>query len=217
MIDWSRIDTVFLDMDGTLLDLEFDNVLWNSVLPQRYAIRHGIDETAARTHLLERFAATRHTITHYSLDYWAAHTSVDIFGMHDELKHLIRYRPHARRFLEWLRATGRRVWLVTNAHRRSLKVKDMMTGLTQEVHQAVSSHDFAAPKESAEFWQRLTDLEAFTPSRSLLIDDNAAVLDSARDYGVGHLLTITQPDSSQPPRSGLAYPAFNFFDEIMPA
>ena len=29
MIDWSRIDTVLLDMDGTLIDLRFDSRLPN--------------------------------------------------------------------------------------------------------------------------------------------------------------------------------------------
>ena len=39
MIDWSRIDTVLLDMDGTLIDLRFDNHLWNVVVPDRCANR----------------------------------------------------------------------------------------------------------------------------------------------------------------------------------
>ena len=216
MIDWSRIDTVFLDMDGTLLDLEFDNVLWNSVLPRRYATRLGIDETVARERLFAHFETVRHTIDFYSLDYWAEHTAVDIFAMHDELKHLIRYRPHAQSFLERVRATGRRVWLVTNAHRGSLAVKDLMTGLTRAVDHTVSSHDFDTPKESTSFWRRLTALTPFTAARALLVDDNAAVLDCANEFGVGHLLTITQPDSSRPPREALRYPSFNTFDEIMP-
>ena len=216
MIPWHDIDTVFLDMDGTLLDLEFDNVLWNTLLPQRWAARLGIDETAARDRLFAHFDETRHTITHYSLDYWAAHTTLDIVAMHAELKHLIRYRPHALSFLERVRASGRRVLIVTNAHRGSLSVKDLMTGLTRQVHQTVSSHDFETPKESTEFWRRLGEIESFTASRTLLVDDNAAVLDCAHACGVGHLLTITQPDSSRPPRDALRYPAFNGFDEIMP-
>ena len=36
MIDWHCIDTVLLDMDGTLLDLNYDNTLWNRVVPDRY-------------------------------------------------------------------------------------------------------------------------------------------------------------------------------------
>jgi 5'-nucleotidase len=32
--DWREIDTVLLDMDGTLLDLEFDSHFWLSLVPQ---------------------------------------------------------------------------------------------------------------------------------------------------------------------------------------
>ena len=41
MINWNHIDTVLLDMDGTLLDLHFDNHFWVEYLPQRYAEHHG--------------------------------------------------------------------------------------------------------------------------------------------------------------------------------
>ena len=37
MINWPQIDTVFLDMDGTLLDLHFDNHFWREHMPRRYA------------------------------------------------------------------------------------------------------------------------------------------------------------------------------------
>ena len=31
-IDWTQLDTILLDMDGTLLDLEFDNHFWGTVV-----------------------------------------------------------------------------------------------------------------------------------------------------------------------------------------
>jgi putative hydrolase of the HAD superfamily len=33
MFDWNTINTVLLDMDGTLLDLHFDNHFWLSLVP----------------------------------------------------------------------------------------------------------------------------------------------------------------------------------------
>ena len=33
--DWSCIEVVCLDMDGTVLDLHFDNLFWLEVLPRR--------------------------------------------------------------------------------------------------------------------------------------------------------------------------------------
>ena len=47
VIDWSHIDTVLLDMDGTLLDLHYDNYFWQQHMPRRYAEIHRRDEMRA--------------------------------------------------------------------------------------------------------------------------------------------------------------------------
>jgi len=216
MIDWSRIETVLLDMDGTLLDLEFDNVLWNQRLPERYAAARGISHDAAREHLFSQMRNTRARIEFYCVDYWTRYTALDIVALHRELRHLIRYRPHAERFLAAARDAGKRLVLVTNAHRASLTIKDEMTGLLTSVHRAVSSHDFDLPKEEPDFWKRLDEIEPFDPARTLLIDDNADVLDSAASHGIAHLRTIGQPDSARPPRTELRHAALAGFDEVLP-
>ena len=41
-LDWDAIHTVFLDMDGTLLDLHFDNHFWLEHLPVRLAQQRGV-------------------------------------------------------------------------------------------------------------------------------------------------------------------------------
>lgn len=216
MIAWHNIDTVLLDMDGTLLDLNYDNVLWNQRLPERFAIRHGVTNAVARERLHRHFVETRHSLDHYCLDYWARFTQLDLLALHRELAHLIRYRPHAENFLTRVKNSGRRAVLVTNAHRDGLVIKDARTGLTGRLDHTVSSHDYRAPKEAAEFWIRLNAQHPFDANRTLLIDDNAAVLAAAAQHGIAHLATISQPDSSQPARSGLGHYAFNTFDEIMP-
>ena len=215
-IRWDEIDTVLLDMDGTLLDLKYDNVLWNEHLPARFAERHGLSVPAAKIHLERHFDETRHTIEHYCLDYWTRFTRLDVVALHRDLTHLIRYRPHAEAFLARLEATDRRAVLVTNAHRGSLAIKDEITSLTGRVDDAVSAHDFGVPKESAEFWRRLHARVAFDPMRTVLIDDNATVLHAAERHGIARVLTVNQPDSSRPPRVGLVHPTFNTFDEILP-
>jgi putative hydrolase of the HAD superfamily len=216
MLDWTRIDTVLLDMDGTLLDLEFDNTLWNHRLPERYAERNRISHDDAREQLFAHMRQTRTRLEFYCLDYWARYTQLDIVGLHVELSHLIRYRPQARSFLDALERHGKRILMVTNAHRDSLAIKDRMTGVVARLHRAVSSHDFSVPKERPEFWARLAELEPFDPSRTLLIDDNADVLDSAAAHGIAHLRTIAQPDSARPPRTSLRHAAIDRFEDVMP-
>jgi len=215
-LDWPNIDTVLLDMDGTLLDLEYDNTLWNHRLPERYAERNRLSHDAARELLFEHMRTNRARIEFYCLDHWARYTQLDILALSEELAHLIRYRPHAESFLAALGRIGKRLVMVTNAHRDSLAIKDKMTGVVARLHRAVSSHDFAVPKEHAEFWARLAELEPFDPARTLLIDDNADVLDSAAAYGIAYLRTIAQPDSARPPRATLRHPAIDSFEQVMP-
>ena len=36
-IDWTKIDNILLDMDGTVLDLSFDDYIWNYEVPKNLA------------------------------------------------------------------------------------------------------------------------------------------------------------------------------------
>ncbi len=216
MLAWPDIDTVLLDMDGTLIDLHFDNVLWNQRLPARVAAAHDIGLDAARERLYAHMRDAPPTLDFYCVEYWSAYTGLDIAALHEELGGLVAYRGGAEAFIDAVRASGRRAVLVTNAHPKSLAVKDHQVRLTARLDAGFSAHDFGYPKEDVAFWPAFAKREAYQPERTLLIDDNAAVLHTAAASGIRHLLCVTQPDSGRPPRGGLPFPAFNHFAEIMP-
>jgi putative hydrolase of the HAD superfamily len=216
MIDWSAIDTVLLDMDGTLLDLAYDNELWNDLLPERFSEAHRVSLEDAREHLFSHMTERKGELDFYCLDYWAEFTGLDVVALHHELAELISFRPFAEEFLEHLLHLERHCVLVTNAHRDSLDVKNAHSGLTGRLQHVVSCHDYGAPKESQTFWQELMNEHPFDPGRTLLIDDNASVLDSASTFGVAHVLTILQPDSRRPPRTDLKHPALGDFRQLIP-
>lgn len=217
MIDWNQVDTVLLDMDGTLLDLHFDNFFWLHYLPQRYAAAHAIDEAAARERLIALFEAQRGNLNWYCVDYWSGELSVDIAALKSEVRHLIAIRPYTQAFLRWLRQGPRRVVLVTNAHRKSLDLKMQQTGIDRYFDAVVCSHDYGYPKEAQEFWQRLQREHPFDASRTLFIDDSASVLAAAEKFGIRYLLTLLQPDSKLAPREITQYPGFHHFDALVPS
>ncbi len=216
MINWEDVDTVLLDMDGTLLDLHFDNFFWTQHLPRRYAEIHGTTEPEARDHLLPQFEAIRGSLDWYCIDYWSRQLEVDIPALKHEVAHLISIRPHVEEFLLRLRDRGHHLLLVTNAHHKSLEIKLANTGIDRWFDAIVVSHDLRLPKENPGFWQALQNQHPFSPERSLLIDDTETVLQSAHDYGIAHLMTLLQPDSRLQKRLDTRFPGIHHFDEIMP-
>lgn len=216
MIDWQEIDTILLDMDGTLLDLHFDNYFWLDHLPKRYAEIRGMEYAAAQRELHGRIHSHRGTLQWYCLEFWSDALGVDIRGLKEEVQHKIQIRPFVEDFLTRLRARGKQLRLVTNAHPQSLTLKLEITGIDRLLDDIISAHDLQQPKESQNFWPALQNRAPFDPARTLFVDDTVPVLDSARAYGIRHLLCIHQPDS-QTERSVQAYPAIYHFDEIMPS
>lgn len=215
MINWDLIDTVMLDMDGTLLDLHFDNYFWLDHLPQRYAEIHQVDLATANTRLKNHIQQYEGTLQWYCLEFWSKALEVDIRSLKEEVKHKIQIRPHVGEFLMRLRALGKKVLLVTNAHPQSLSLKLEITQIDNWLDVIVSSHQFNEPKESQKFWQELQAFEHFDPARTLFIDDTVRILDSAKTFGIQYLLGIHQPDSKIERRME-QYPAIHHFDEIMP-
>lgn len=214
-MDWTNIDTVLLDMDGTLLDLHFDTYFWLEHLPVRYAELHRVDFREAQQWLHQRIMQEQGTLNWYCLDYWSKELSVDIKALKREIRERIAFRPHVHDFLEHLKEQGVRRVIVTNAHQDSLSLKLEETGLDQLVDRIICSHDYQIPKEQQGFWQQLQKDEPFDPERTLLVDDSLSVLASAQEYGIGYLLSIIQPDSQQPGREIADFSAIDHFNELM--
>lgn len=216
MINWQEIDTVLLDMDGTLLDLHYDNFFWSQHLPKRYAEIHGGEPEQVAHDLIKRIMAERGSLNWYCLDYWSNQLNVDIVALKREIAHLIAPHPSTADFLTALDNSHCETWLVTNAHRDSLNLKLEHTDLARWMHKMITSHELAKPKEDPEFWHRLRQHWDFDPDRTLLVDDTASVLDAAAKFGIRHLLTLRQPDSKQAIREQLTYPAIQHFSEVLP-
>lgn len=206
VLDWDRIDTVLLDMDGTLLDLRFDAVFWLEHMPRHFARHHGLPDAEARQRLDVLFAHSRKKLEYYCLDWWCEQTDLDMVTLKHELVHLIRFRPTAEDFLRQVRASGRQAVIVTNAHRDGLDLKHRHTGIIDQVDQVISAHDYRVPKEEAAFWQHVREELGLQPERAMLVDDNLDALAAAGRSGVSRLFAVTQPDSGAPPLTGLPYP-----------
>ncbi|WP_031434297.1 GMP/IMP nucleotidase [Methylomarinum vadi] len=216
MLNWKKIDTVLLDMDGTLLDLNFDNHFWNEFVPQKYAENNGLSVAEAKQLLAPRFKALEGKLEWYCLDYWSQTLDLDIAGLKLEIAGLISVLPHVTEFLDAVKSSPRQLLLVTNAHRDSLRLKMDKTSLNVFFDQIICSHDFGMAKEQQGFWRTLQERHVFEKQRTLLVDDSLAVLNAAKEFGIGHLISISKPDSRAEKRTITQFPAIEDFRELMP-
>jgi putative hydrolase of the HAD superfamily len=208
------IDTVLLDLDGTLLDLHFDNHFWLEYVPLCYAKQHGMPLADAHRVLMKRYNEVRGSLDWYCIEFWTRELGLDIEQLKREVAHKIAVHPFVHDFLQSARSQGKRVVLVTNAHPASLTIKMEKTELVDYFDQIVTSHQLGMAKEQDGFWEKLQHIESYLPDRTLLIDDNHEVLECAERYGIAHLLAIHRPDSKGDEQSHDKYHLLKSFEEI---
>lgn len=215
LLPWHKIETVLLDMDGTLLDLHFDNQFWLHHLPQKLSQKTGRSLETCRQEMAQAYAQVQGQLQWYCLDYWAEKLQLNIMEAKQELAHLITMREDSLPFLDALRISNRRVILVTNAHPDSLSLKVEKTNLDDHIDTLISTHQFGVSKESQLLWQQLHTHLDFNPQTTLFVDDGQRILDAAKTYGIAYTLGISNPDSKQPPISFVGHPHTNNYRELI--
>ncbi len=215
-VNWDVVEWVLLDMDGTILDLSFDNYFWSELVPLRYAEKNGLTLKHAREVLAPKFLAVSHTLPWYCTDYWSEVTGLDMASMKHEIRERIGPVPGAEAFLQAVLASGRKLWLATNAHQDSWRLKLEYTGFGRYFERVICSHDIGYPKEDLRFWEHARDAHGFVPERSLFVDDSQPVLSSAQAFGIGHVVGIRKPDSHLPARPIEALPSVETINGLTP-
>jgi 5'-nucleotidase len=212
---WSDIETVFLDMDGTLLDKFYDDYFWEHYVPEMFAKENNLDLLMARQHLLSTYKSVENTLQWTDIDYWSDRLGLDIAMLKEEVSHLVNIHPHVIDFLTYMEELGKKVYLITNAHPKALQVKMNKARLDTWFQRLICSQEVGAAKEQSQFWCKLQDILPYDKDTTLFADDTEKVLHSAAGYGIRHLIHIAKPSSRLDPQHSLHYPSIISFRELM--
>ncbi len=216
-LEWERIDTVLLDMDGTLLDKHFDDYFWEQYVPEHYSLLHDISVEEAKEELLNRYRQVENTLEWTDLEYWSHELGLDIPELKIRVNHLIGVHPYVIEFLEYCLGARKKLYLVTNAHFRTLSIKLDKTAIGPWFDRIVCAAEVGlAKEEDPAFWARLEEMLGFDRERTLLADDTEKVLRSAEIYGMGWLVFVARPSSRKPVRYSARYPSIEYFKELIP-
>lgn len=212
---WEAIDTVLLDMDGTLLDSYFDDFFWEEYVPRVFAEANDLTPLEARKALLSKYQRVEKTLQWSDLDYWSEQLGLDIPELKCKIDHLIQVHPYVIDFLEFISASGKDIHLVTNAHAKTLSIKLAKTAIGPYFKRIVPAEEMGTAKEQPVFWSRLEKTLGFDRDRTLLVDDNANVLQAARKYGLKNLVYVARPSSRLPVNYSPLFPSIVYFKELI--
>ncbi|WP_374530438.1 HAD-IA family hydrolase [Acinetobacter sp.] len=207
---------VIFDMDGTLLDLAYDDLIWNQLLPIRYAETHQCTLEQSQATLFEFYQQHSHTLNWYSSRFWSAKVGVDVLALQQEHQHKVSLRGGCIELLEYLKANKYPCWLATNADCASLKFKLEQTGIAEYFDVIVSSETLGHAKEFPAFWEKLHQQHPFNISQAYFIDDTEKVLLGAQKFGLQHLISIQQPSSIGLVRDESPFPMLKHLTDFIP-
>jgi len=216
MLNWNAIDTVLLDMDGTLLDLKFDSDFYNVHLPRRLQEDHKITHDQALAAVNRMHEITQGQLSWYCTDHWSNELGVNLMALKAEVASQITVKEDAPAFLVWLQQRKLDVRLVTNAHPDVLALKAQHTDLERYIDSGkmICSHQFDYAKEHPGFWQAYASHAPFDADRTVLIDDNVTVLQTAKNFGVRYLIAPAKPDSSSPRIDSAGFDTIDRFEQL---
>ncbi len=212
---WDTIDTVLLDMDGTLLDKHFDDYFWEVYVPEHYSLLRDISVDEAKKQLLARYREVEDTLEWTDLEYWSHELDLDIPELKMRVNHMIGIHPYVVEFLEFCLTARKKLYLITNAHSRTLSIKLEKTSIGPWFDRVICAEEVGLAKEDPEFWSRLETMLDYDPKRTLLADDTEKVLHSAGQYGMGQLIYVARSSSKQPVCYSATYPSIDYFKELM--
>jgi len=215
-IDWIEIETVMLDMDGTLLDKHFDDYFWEEHVPTVYAQENGMNFWDAYEELMGKYRSKEGTLEWTDIEYWSKELGLNIAEMKSKMNHLIQVHPYVIDFLKFCRENVKKVYLVTNAHSKTLAIKMANTEIEPYFDKIVCSEEIGVAKEDPIFWEKLEKMLSLDRNKCLLVDDNELVLESAEKYGIKQLIFVAKSSSKKPVAYSNKFPSIVFFKELMP-
>ena len=177
------------DLDGTLVDLAFTDLVWHQGIPELYAQKAGMDLVQARELVLQEYRKVGDgALEWYDITYWFGYFDLP-GGWEALLKRYasqVRVYPEVHEVLSQLRERYSLV-VLSNAAREFIDVEMHQGGLAGYFDLVVSAtSDFGMVKKSPEFYQRICELLGVVPHKLIHVGDHREF-----DYQVPREMGIT--------------------------
>ncbi len=213
IINWQQIETILLDMDGTLLDMSFDIYFWQDYLVKQYAKKHNINTQKAGYKIYQAFITKSSNCQ--SIQYWSEILDIDIAGLIEQVADLIIIHPFVEQFLQEAQMQKKNIILISDAPKEAVELKMRLSKLARYFDKIISACDYNSQKYEQKFWHSLENNITFNKNKTVFFDDRLDVLKIAKEYGV-KTIGISQPSIKLPLVDFSGFDAIKNFSKVLP-
>ena len=188
-----------IDLDGVILDTSYDNYFWQEHIPRVYAKKNNISDKDGINFTHTLFNYKKKSKEWYDVNYWSNILDIDIIKEKKRAENmsLIKMYPGSIKILEKLNYHKKRIFLVTNAHRKTLNLKLSKFDLSKYFDELICSHELGYVKEDIQFWHLLRNKLGILYDETILIEDTFDNITSAYHAGINNFIYISSNDKKE--------------------
>ena len=199
-----------IDLDGVILDTKYDNFFWQKYIPKVYAKKNNISLADAVNFTHALFHYKKKTKDWYDINYWSKILDIDIAKEKEKKVNMdkISLKDGSLDILEKLKLQGKKLFLITNAHRITLNIKLKKFDISKYFDEMICSHELGYVKEDIQFWHILRIKLKLDYKSSVLVEDTFDNINSACHAGLKNFVYISDNKNFSSPLSPLIVKSF---------
>ncbi|MGD0230780.1 MAG: HAD family hydrolase [Syntrophorhabdales bacterium] len=166
---------ISFDLDGTIVDGRYGNMVWLEGLPERYAEQYSLPVAEAKAEVKRAYDSVGEgDLLWYDIDYWIRRfdLTVPVPDLLDRYRDYIRLLPHVAEVIEAL--AGRYELVIASNAARIFVDKELgHTGIARYFSRVISAtSDFEMVKKEEGFYRRLCAVCNVSPAELAHVGDH---------------------------------------------
>ena len=191
MVKLNSTTAILLDLDGVILNLDYDIKFWESWLPEHLASQSNQSLKEVKTKIQAEIDIQRGTLNFYDLNYWDDLLSVDCMEIIREQEEKCSYLEGSYEALQRLSAMQNPKHILTNGDPRAQEYKAETQNFLEFFDSIFYSMHTGYPKEEKEFWALARHNLNLDFEDAIFIDDDFKVVTAAIKVGIKKVIWIT--------------------------
>jgi putative hydrolase of the HAD superfamily len=154
----ARMEFISFDLDGTLIDLEFSEIVWHYGVPELYAQNRGIEFVKAKDFVIKEYQKVGdQNIEWYDIRFWFHHFDLSESWQEfiQRFRHKITVYPEVEDVLKNL-SKKHKLIVISNSAREFVELGMETSGLRDYfTHVFSATSDFKQVKKSSQFYSQI--------------------------------------------------------------